>query len=182
MPLAQFVQVDVRIALGETFAVTHHRRGHHHHPSAGEMHPPAQVELFAAEGDVVVETSDGAEEIRTHEKTGARHTEHVSHGIVLLLVAFTRHHDGIDLPRAVTGQADVLEQPRIVPVDELRSDDARIRPEHLGDQLAHDIGGQGDVVVEKEEQSVVPFHHPGDLVLGRTESGVADHAADHAAR
>ncbi len=143
------------------FAVSHLGIGNNHDASTGQLSPPAQIDVVAAAVDARVESADRGEEAGADQQTGRRHGKDVGDGVVLLLVEFV-HVDHV-VPRCelVDLQAHVLEQRRLLPVDELRSGDADVRPERLGDHDPHRIGGEGDVVVthEKECRGDVGFQH-----------------------
>ena len=52
--------------------VAHPRRRHHHHPSAAEVGAPAQIDVLAVEGDLVVEAAEAAEQVGTDQQAGRR--------------------------------------------------------------------------------------------------------------
>ena len=83
-----------------------------------------------------------------------RHAEDVAHGVVLLLVELARL-DRVETttPHSVDTHADVLQDRRVVPVDELRADDAGVRPERLLDQLRGPSRVERHVVVQEAEEA-----------------------------
>ena len=70
------------------------------------------------------------------------------------------------LAESVDAEADVLQDARVVPRDELRADDAGVRSIQLLDQQADRAGIEGDVVVQEAEEAVVALDQAQHLVGG----------------
>ena len=83
---------------------------------------------------------------------------------MLLLVDLAGLDERVDLAEAVDAQADVLQHARVVPVDELRPDDAGVRAVQLLDEQADGAGLEGDVVVQEAEEAVVALDEVEHLV------------------
>ena len=117
------------------------------------------------------EAAERAEEVDADEQAGGRHAEHVTDGVVLLLVELTRLGRLERHPDPVGAQPDVLEHRRPVPVDQLRADDAGVGAVGLGHQLADRRRVEGHVVVEEAEEPGA-FDQLQGLVGGRAEARV----------
>ena len=160
----------VGAAFRETLSVADRGVGSDDDPGPGVVGTPAQIDVLPVERDRRVEAAERPEQVGAHQQTGRREDEHVTHGVVLLLVELARLDDAVDLAETVEAEPDVLEQPRLVPVDELRPDDAGVRPEHLGDEQPDGIGGQRNIVVADQEEPVVALDEPEYLVDGVAEA------------
>ncbi len=109
--------------------------------------------------------------------------EHASRTcVVLLLVDLARLDERVDLAEPVDAEADVLQQARVVPVDELRPDDAGVGAVQLLDEQPDGIRLEGDVVVHQAEEPVVAFDEVEHLVGRRAIAGVAVEGADESLR
>ena len=86
MTLGQGEHVEVGTALGQPLAVAGPGVGHDQHPGAGQVGPPAQVEVVAVEVDVRREAAERAEQVDADQQARRRDAEDVAHGVVLLLV------------------------------------------------------------------------------------------------
>ncbi len=153
-------------------AVTDPSRRCDHDAGAGEVDPPAQLDVVATEVDHRVETADLAEQIGADQHARRRDDEDVAHPVLLLLIDLARFDDLVDLTEPVDAEADRLQHARIVPLDELRANHPGVGPEHLLDHEAHRRRIDGDVVVAEEERTVVALDEPQDLVGRRPEAGV----------
>ncbi len=143
--------------------MTDARVGVDHDARADDMRAPAQVERLAVRGDAVVEAVQRVEQVDADEHAAGRDHEHVADRVVLLLVELTgldQRHDDAGL---VGPHADREEPARVVPLDELRADDAGVRPERLLDELTDRGGLERDVVVEEAEEAC-PFDELQRLV------------------
>src|SRR5690606_3566060 len=118
--------------------------------------------------DALVEAADLAEEVGPHEGAGAGHDEHVAHSVVLCLVELTALHERCGEAGPVERLADLEETTRIVPGDELGTDDGGVRTERLLDEHADGVGRRRYVVVAQEvERSAL--HDLEHLVGSGTE-------------
>ena len=117
------------------------------------------------------------EQVDADEHATGRDHEDVPHRVVLLLVELSglteRNQDA-----GLVGPHPDREQPqRVVPFDELRADDAGVRPEGLLDELADRGGLERHVVVEEAEEPRA-FDELQRLVRGRSEPRVGVEPAD----
>ena len=67
---------------------------------------------------------EAMKQIGAHEDACRRQHEHVADGVVLFLVGLARLDQRVDLTEPVDGVADVLQHGGVVPLDELRADEA----------------------------------------------------------
>jgi hypothetical protein len=157
MSHAQAASIVDTAAFEQRFAMPDHGGRHDHHASARELRAPAEVDVVAAQRDLGVVAADGPEQVGAHHRATARHREDIRDGIVLFLVELALLDDRRRDTELVDGETDVLEPGGVVPIDHLRTDDRRVRSQHLFDQPAHRVGVQGDVVVaEQIERSTQP--------------------------
>ena len=176
------LQREVGPALGECLAVARAGGGHHQHAGAAEVRAPAQVDVVTLVLDGRVEPSDGAEQVGAHEQARRRHSEHVAHGIVLLLVVLAGLDERIDLAEAVDAEAHVLQHRRLVPGDQLGADDAGVRSVELLHQQADGALVECDVVVQEAEEPVVALDEAQHLVRRGAEAGVPTDGANEGPR
>ena len=80
----------------------------------------------------------------------ASDTAKTSRGVVLGLVEFSGLRDREAEAVGVHRVADRLQDPRVVPLHEFRTDDATVGAEGLGHQRRHGLGAESDVVVEEQ--------------------------------
>ena len=173
---------EVGATLGEPTEVAGPGRRHHDHPCATEMGSPAQIEAVTVEIDGIVEAPERAEQVGTNEQARRGEGEHVAHRVVLLLVGLTGLDDRVDLAEAVDRQADVLQHDGLVPVDELRPDDAGVRAVELLDEQTDRVRLECHVVVEEAEEAVIALDEPHHLVGGRAVPAVGLHGTDEGVR
>ncbi len=164
--------VKVRTAIYQCLTVADPGRRHHNHASTAEVCPPAEIDVVTLVLDGRIEATDGAEQISASEKAGGGHREDVAHGIVLLLVELTWLDDRVDLTEAVHAEADVLELTRVVPVDQLRADNARVAAVELLHQDSDGARFESDVVVEEAEEAILALDQVEYLVCRGAETGV----------
>ena len=88
---------------------------------------------------------------------------------MLFLVDFAGIETEIDLTKSVETEADGLQRTRLVPLDELRTNDAGVRTVDLFEEGADCVGLRSNVVVTQEEKPVVAFDKPQHFVGGRTK-------------
>ena len=153
-------------------------RGHDDDPGAGDVRPPAQVEVLADEVDVGVEPAERGEQVGADEGGAAGDVEDVAHGVVLLLVELAALDRGGGRAELVGGHADVAQVPGVVPVDDLGADDAGVGPHGLLDEEADGVGVEAHVVVEEQVEGGA-LHAAEHLVARRSEAGVGVEAAQH---
>ena len=168
--------------LAERFEVANACGGRHEHASAREMRAPAEADVVEEEADPFVVATDLREQVGAHERAGTRDAEHITDGVVLLLVELAPVDQRHLAPELVDRLAHLEQPPRVVPAHELGPDDRGIRPKCLLDHDPHDPGLERDVVVAEEEErgAVDDVEH---LVGGRAEALVdlepADERAGH---
>ncbi len=169
---------QVRTPIGQTLAVATASARHDDDAGASEVRSPAQVDVVAVEPHGRIEALQRAEQVGAHQQAGRRDGEHVAHRVVLLLIDLAGLDQRVDLTEAVDSQADVLQQARFVPVDQLRPDDPGVRAVQLLDEQADGAGAQGDVVVQHAEEAVVALDEMEHLVRRGAVSRIAVERAD----
>ena len=92
---------------------------------------------------------------------------------MLLLIDFVLFDRAVEFAEAVGVESHHVESSRIVPFDELRSDQTSVRPIELLDHQPHGIGIEGHVVMEEQEESPVTLDQSQHRVRGPSETGVA---------
>ena len=142
------------------------------------MRPPTKVDVVAAVSDRCIEAADRPEEISANHHAGRWNREDVAHRVVLFLVEFTGLDHRIDFAEAIDCQADVLQNPRAIPFDELRANDAAVRAVHLLHQRTNRTGVERYVVVNEAEEAILAFHQTQHLVGCTAETRVAVDGAD----
>ena len=155
----------------QALAVAHHRVGRHQHPGPGELGPPAQVHVLAPEGDGLVETAQGLEQVPADQHAGRGDGEDVAHRVVLLLVELARNDDPGRDPEPVHRVADVLEHFGAVPVHQLGADHAGVASQRLGHHHADRVGGQRHVVVAHHQEGGAGLKAQGGVGRGRKPTG-----------
>ena len=149
-------------------AVGHHGVRAQVHGRARDVRPPAEVDVLAEVRDALGEPADRGEQVGAHEHAGPGHCEDLSGGVVLGLVELAglrqRRAEAVDVDRV----ADRPEPLRVVPVDDLRADDAAGRPEGLGDERGDRVGLERHVVVHQQVERR-PLDRGEHLVRGRRE-------------
>ena len=117
---------------------------------AGKVGPPAEVEVVAEQRQPRVEAAELVPDVAPDEHPGAADRQHVAYGVVLALVDLPPVEAGVPVTGAVGGEADLEQQPRLVPA-------AGLGPEHgcgrrvLGplQQRLEAAGVRGAVVVQQ---------------------------------
>jgi hypothetical protein len=127
--------------VGQSFTVASHGVGHDHHAGSGELRAPAQVDVVTPEPHLGIEPAEGSEQVGAHENARAGHREDVGDGVALRLVDLAFVGERRRRSELVHREADVLQPCRIVPHDELRCDDRRVRADHLVDEVRDRIRG-----------------------------------------
>jgi hypothetical protein len=173
MPLAQGVVGEVGTAFGQSLEMAGAGRRHHHHPRPAEVGAPAQVDVVAVELDRRVEPAERSEQVGAYQEARRRQREHVANRVVLLLVGLTGLDERIDLTEAVDAESDVLQHDRVVPIHQLRADDAGVRAVQLFHHQPDGVGFERDVVVQEAEEPIVALDEAQHLVGRRAEPGVS---------
>ncbi len=150
--------------------------GGHDDPGAGQVGPPAQVQVVVQDVDAGVEAVDGGEEVAADQRAGAGHDEDVAHRVVLLLVELARFDQPDPFTRLVDRLPHLEDPSGVVEADELGADDAGVRPQRLPDHGGDGRRGRRCVVVEEAVEGGA-VHDLSDVVGGRTESAVVVDAA-----
>ena len=151
--------------------------GGHDHPRPGHLGPPAEIDVLPGTGDQRVESADGREQVGPHEQAGAGAGEHVAHAVVLFLVQLARLDQGRLGRQLVHAGADRQQPLRTLPLDQLRADDAGVRPERFLHHHPHRVGREGDVVVAEHE--VRRALHDRQHVVGRRREPPAPFRCPH---
>ena len=107
--------------------LAHLRGGDDHDPVAGQVGPPAQVEVIGVRGEGRFEAAEGGEDVAAHEHAGAADAENVGPGVVLALVGLADGGASGPAPAAGDGPADLPQAALVGPGGELGSGDARSR-------------------------------------------------------
>ena len=95
------------------------------HPGAGDVGPPAEVEVLAEVVDAGVVAAERGEQVGPHQRAAPGHDEHVAHRVVLLLVQLARLGVRREDAGLVHRGADLTQLAGHVPGDELGPDHAR---------------------------------------------------------
>jgi hypothetical protein len=161
--------IEVRASFSELPTVPHSCGRNNHHSGAAEMNPPAQLDVVAVERNRRIESADLTKQISPGQHKRRWQREHVTHAIVLFLVDFARFDTEIDLTKSVETEPDGLEQTRVVPFDELWTNNASVRTVNLFDEGADRVGFRSDIVVAQKEEPVVAFDKPQHFVDSRTK-------------
>ena len=166
---------------GHRLAVANPGVGRHDDPRTGDLATPRQVEVLAHCDDAGIEALELAEEIAADEHAAAGRNEDVAHRVVLPVVDLAGDdavHHGACL---VAAHPDVEQDAGVVPIDELRGDDAGIGAERFLDQLVDRVGVERHVVVAEQEERC-PLDHAEHLVRGGGVPGPAGQLADECIR
>ena len=110
-----------RSPAGEGLEVADPGVGRHHHPGAGHLGPPAQVEVLAHGHDRRVEPAELGEQVGPHEGAAARRHEDVPDPVVLAVVDLAGLDPVDDRPGLVGVHPDVEQDRRVVPAHHLRA-------------------------------------------------------------
>ena len=126
------------------------RRGDHD-PRPGDLGAPAQVDVLAEAVDGRVVAAERPEQVVPDQRAAAGDGEDLTDLVVLGLVELARLDARHRRPEAIDPEADLQQAVRLVPLDVLRPDDARIGAVGLLHQPPHGVRGRGDVVVADEQ-------------------------------
>jgi hypothetical protein len=143
----------------------------HDHPGPGHVRPPAEAQVVEQVVDALVVATDLGEEVGPHEHERARHHEHVTDGVVLLLVELAPLHQRHGVAGVVDALADLEQARGVVPAHELGPDDRRVGAVRLLHQHPHGVRGRVHVVVAHEEEGGT-VDDVEDVVGGRPVAGV----------
>jgi len=147
---------------------------------AGQLRPPAQVEILAWPARTPVEAAQRPPKVRAHENRTAWRYEHLPRRIVLTLVQLARFDERVDDTQPVCTQADRCQPVRGVPHDELRAGQACIASVSLLQEEPDGVGLEHHVVVADQDVSDLldhfepfvdrvgksgPLWHPGKVRL-----------------
>ncbi len=136
-------------------SVTGGREWRHEDPEPGHAGPPAEVEIVVVAVEPFVERSRPLPGLPRHEHHRGGHEQDLEHAVVLALVALSFLERRVRVAEPVGRAADLAQDPRIVPVDDLRTHDADPfdaldafgRLEQAGDG----VRGERRVVVHEEQ-------------------------------
>ena len=161
--------------------MTHPGVGRDHHPRTGDLAPPGKVEVLAHGDDPGVEAVQLSKQVGSDQGAAAGGDEDVSDRVVLAVVHLALE-DAVDHgTRLVAAHADMEQDPRVVPVDELGRDDSGVGTEGLLDEPTHRIVVERHVVVAQQEEGS-PLHHFEDLVRRRAVAHSAGQVAHEGIR
>ncbi|CAB4777421.1 unannotated protein [freshwater metagenome] len=152
MAQLQAVGVVDHAAVGEHLAVASDRERHHHHAGTSELRPPTEVDVVAPETHLGVEATNGVKQVGAHQDASPRHREHVGHRVALALIDLAFVGERCRHAELVDREADVLQPGRVVPHQEFRGDNPRVRPDDLVDEVGDGLGRERDVVVAQQQQ------------------------------
>jgi hypothetical protein len=131
---------------------------------AREAGAPTEVEILVPAVQALVEQADPLPRVARDQHGARRHAQHFDHAIELPLIDLARLQRGVRVTEPIRGAADLPEQPRFLPVDDLGPDDADVLHAHADrrlDETRHRIGVERGVVVQHQE--VVGGPRRGDL-------------------
>ncbi len=166
------------MTLGGAFAgrrrvpVTGARERRHQHVESREACAPAEVEILVPAVQSLVEQSDPLPRVARDQHRARRDAQHLDHAIELPLIDLARLQRRVRVTEPIRGTADLPEQPRFLPVDDLGPDDADVLHAHADrrlDETRHRIGIERGVVVQYQE--VVGGSRRGDLERRAYRSG-----------
>ena len=134
------------------------RLGHHQDPAAGQVGPPAQVEVVAEGRHALVEAAHVQQGPPPDQHPGGVDEEHVADLVVLALVDLVVLDLGDGPARAVDREADLLQPVGVGPGDQLGAEDGGAGPGlGLGHEPLQRLRLGGAVVVEQPQ----PVHPRG---------------------
>ncbi len=162
---------------GDGLAMSDPRLGGDDDPGTGDLAAPRQVQVLAHGHDPGIETLELSEEVGADEDAPRGRDEDVADGVVLAMVDLTLEDPVDDGAGLVATHADVEQDARVVPVDELRRDDPGVGAERLLDQLVDGVAVQGHVVVAQQVEGGA-LDHAQRLVGGGGVAGAPGEMAD----
>jgi hypothetical protein len=130
-----------------------------------DLRAPREVEVLAEQRHRFVEAAEGLEQVGAHELASAWRGEHVPDPLVLFLIELAPPVGGGDA-RLVRGHPYRKQADGVVPDDELRRDDARVRAVRLLDQEPDRVRLGSGIVVEEDVMRRT-LDHAQDVVGGR---------------
>ena len=128
------------------------RLGHDDDAVAGQVGPPAQVDVLGVGREGRLEPVEGAEHVAAHEHARARDGEHVGAVVVLALVGLARDRPTGAAPGAGDRPAHLEQAPVVGPGGELGPGDGdRGRAPGGVEQPVEGLGRRGAVVVQQPQ-------------------------------
>jgi hypothetical protein len=137
---------------------------------AGELRPPADVQVLARRARTGAEASQRTPKVGTHERRAAWGDEHLARPVVLALVELAPLHEGVHHAEAVCAHTNGQEVVRRVPGDELRARKAGVTAVGLLEQETHTVCVEGHVVMA-DEHVACAFNHAQRRVGRSGEAG-----------
>ena len=139
--------VEVGASLSELATVPNSCSWNNDHPSTAVVDPPAQLDIVTVERNGGIEPTDFTEQVSPDQHERRWQRKHVANAIVLFLVDFAGVDTEIDLAESVKTETDGLQLSRVIPLDELRTDDASIRTVDLFNEGADRLRLGSNIVV-----------------------------------
>ncbi len=135
---------------GHGLQVPHACCRRHHHPGPGDVGPPREVEVLPVETHEGVEAVERGEQVGSYQHAPAGREEDVADVVVLRLVELPALGQGHRRPPSVGAHPHLEKAGRLVPVEELGSDDPGVGPEGLLQHQPHGVRGEDHVVMAQE--------------------------------
>ena len=148
-----------------------------HDARSGDLTSPREVEILPHGDDPGVKATQLSPQVGPNEHAGTRRHEDVAHRVVLPVVDLAvldpvDHRSGL-----VAAHPDVKQDGRVVPIHELRRDDAGIGTERFLHHVVHHVVVEGTVVMAQQEEGR-PLDHVQRGVGGGAVPEVAGELAD----
>ena len=122
------------------------------HPVAGQVGPPAEVDVVAKQRQPAVEAAELVPHVAAHQHPGGVDREHRPGAVVLALVVLAALQAGLAPAAAGDRDADLEQQPAVAEAEHLGAGDGDLRVAgHLGEQLRERVRGGGAVVVQQPD-------------------------------
>ena len=147
------------------------RERRHQHVESRETCPPAEVEILVAGVQPLVEQTRPLPCVPRDQHGARRDAQDLDHPVELPLIDLSRLQWCVRMAEPVGGPADVSEEPRLVPVDDLGTHHPDVLDPHADrrlDEARHGVGVESGVVVQHQE--VVRLASGGDLERGAHRS------------
>jgi hypothetical protein len=119
----QLAWADVPAAVCHCFGVMNDRVGNDNSSMAGEVGPPAKVDVLTKEPESPIEAAEGVPHGSPDQQTGAADRKNVALSFVLPLVLLTGFEAGMPASRAADRYPHFEEPSWLVPAQHLRADD-----------------------------------------------------------
>ena len=132
--------------------VVHDGVGDDDHPVAGQVGPPAQVDVVAQQRQPGVEAAELVPDVAAHQHPGGADREHRADAVVLALVVLAALQPGLAAAAAGDRDADLEQQPAVAEAAHLGAGhrDPRVAGD-LGEQLRQGVGRGRAVVVQQPD-------------------------------